>query len=78
MSSIHGHEVLHMMHEQNYTEDSLLTAINQKFGENARFHTCSKEDMTAQELIALLKHKGKFKPAGEQQFTVDSRKICRH
>lgn len=78
MNSIHGHEVLHMMAGQSYTEESLLQAINQKFGNEAKFHTCSKQDMNAQELIAFLKAKGKFKPAPSSGFTVDSSKICRH
>ena len=80
MISIHGHEVLQMMDGNNYTESSLLNAINEKFGTEARFHTCSNSDMNAEQLIAFLKAKGKFKPAltDDSQFTVDIKKICRH
>ncbi|WP_392560527.1 YecH family metal-binding protein [Orbus mooreae] len=78
MGSIHGHEVLDMMKNHHYTEESLLVAINQKFGENATFHTCSKQGMTAQELIKFLAHKGKFKSAESSEFTVDVTKICHH
>ncbi|WP_392551831.1 YecH family protein [Orbus wheelerorum] len=78
MSSIHGHEVLNMMEGNNYNEDSLLKQINEKFGLNAKFHTCSKQDMCAIELIELLKRKGKFKPTQLAKFTVDSSKICDH
>ncbi|XKM12478.1 YecH family protein [Orbaceae bacterium ac157xtp] len=81
MSSIHGHEVLAMMQNNYYAnEQALVEAIDQKFGKEAKFHTCSKSDMNAGELVALLKHKGKFKFEGEasNEFTVDSRKICRH
>lgn len=41
--SIHGHDVLNMMIEsgERYTEESLVEAIHARFGEAARFHTCS-------------------------------------
>lgn len=78
MSSIHGHEVLHMMVGNQYDDTSLLAAINQKFGTDAIFHTCSKFDMNAQQLIDLLKAKGKFTPTAQSGFTVDSSKICNH
>ncbi|SCB72636.1 probable metal-binding protein [Gilliamella bombicola] len=78
--SIHGHEVLHMMDGNNYTEASLLNAINDKFGVDAKFHTCSQSDMSAEQLIAFLKAKGKFKPSVTHgsEFTVDNKKICKH
>lgn len=49
MDSIHGHEVLNMMIEsgEQYTHASLEAAIKARFGEQARFHTCSAEGMTA-------------------------------
>lgn len=78
MNSIHGHEVLNMMHNNNYSEESLLNALNNKFGVDAKFHTCSKQNMSAQELINFLKLKGKFKATEQTQFTVDSTKICNH
>ncbi|OCG09105.1 metal-binding protein [Gilliamella sp. wkB178] len=80
MLSIHGHEVLHMMDGNNYTESSLLQAIEQRFGKDAKFHTCSKSDMDAQQLINFLKERGKFKPAdsNDTKFTVDTKKICNH
>lgn len=62
MNSIHGHEVLNMMIEsgEQYTHGSLEAAIKARFGEQARFHTCSASDMTAAELVAFLAAKGKF------------------
>ncbi|OOI52410.1 hypothetical protein BMT89_15840 [Escherichia coli] len=47
MDSIHGHEVLNMMIEsgEQYTHASLEAAIKARFGEQARFHTCSAEGM---------------------------------
>ncbi len=65
MDSIHGHEVLNMMIEsgEQYTHASLEAAIKARFGEQARFHTCSAEGMTAGELVAFLAAKGKFIPS---------------
>lgn len=62
MDSIHGHEVLNMMIEsgEQYTHASLEAAIKARFGEQARFHTCSAEGMTAGELVAFLAAKGKL------------------
>ena len=53
MTSIHGHEVLTMMlsNGQSWTIDRLVAAIDEKFGREARFHTCSQEGMTARELV---------------------------
>jgi probable metal-binding protein len=79
MSSIHGHEVMHMMLEsdQQFTIASLQAAIANRFGKDARFHTCSAEDMTAVELIEFLTKKGKFVPVGEG-FSTQADKICNH
>lgn len=59
MDSIHGHEVLNMMIEsgEQYTHTSLEAAIKARFGERARFHTCSASDMTAAELVAFWRRK---------------------
>lgn len=79
MTSIHGHDVLNMMIEsgEQYTEQSLVQAIDFRFGNNARFHTCSAENMTAAELVAFLAARGKFIPADEG-FSTHVSKICRH
>lgn len=67
MTSIHGHEVLNMMLEsdEQYSETSLIQVIHTRFGESARFHTCSAENMTAAQLVEFLKNKGKFIPLSE-------------
>ncbi|SWE54962.1 putative metal-binding protein [Klebsiella pneumoniae] len=62
MSSIHGHEVLQMMlaSGESWTVASLEAAIRRRFGEEARFHTCSAENLSAAQLVAFLEKKGKF------------------
>ncbi|WP_228728746.1 YecH family metal-binding protein [Klebsiella grimontii] len=62
MPSIHGHEVLQMMISsgESYTVATLEAAIIARFGKEARFHTCSAENLSAAELVAFLQKKGKF------------------
>ena len=79
MSSIHGHEVLQMMLASGecWTAASLEAAIHRRFGAEARFHTCSAENLSAAELVAFFEKKGKF-IAKEEGFTTAENKICRH
>ncbi len=75
----HGHEVLFMMEGKNYkTRQDLIDAIIERFGADERFYTCSAEGMTAAELVDFLEARGKFKPTGEEEFTVDITKVCNH
>lgn len=78
-TEIHGHAVLEMMiaSGQTYSRESLLTAINEKFGEAARFHICSGGGMTADELIVALSAKGKF-IGTEDAFVFDPSRMCQH
>jgi probable metal-binding protein len=75
--SIHGHEVMRKMIEskQSYTQSALRIAIGEWFGEGARFHTCSANDMTADELIAFLAAREKFS-SHDDGFRVDETQIC--
>jgi len=79
MAQIHGHEVLNMIlnNEGHYTEETLLQAIEHKFGAEVRFCTCSGENMTAQALLAFLKDKGKFVISNGKLATSKDR-ICDH
>ena len=45
---------------KTYSKLDLKVAIAAKFGENARFHTCMHNDLTADALIDFLAAKGKF------------------
>lgn len=78
-TSIHGHEVMQFMIDQggNFTRTSLLDAIARRFGAEARFHTCSAEDMNAVELIDFLASRGKFVDNG-QGFNTQADKLCSH
>ncbi len=75
--SIHGHEVMRKMIDsgQVYTKESLHLAIASWFGESARFHTCSANDMTAEALITFLSARSKFYSEGVG-FKVNEAEIC--
>jgi len=70
---------MHMMMESGaaYTVASLREAIEARFGPTTRFHTCSAENMTAEELVAFLAARGKFVPVGEG-FTTGPDRMCSH
>lgn len=76
---IHGHEVMRMMVDsgRSFTKESLRDAIVDRFGSSARFHTCSAENLTADELIEFLAARGKFIEAGTG-FSTDANRICQH
>ena len=59
--SLHGHNVLNLVKEQAQplSKIELLHAIGQAFGEEARFHTCSAKDLTAENLVELFMNKRK-------------------
>lgn len=76
---VHGHEVLEMILNTGklFTEESLEQEIMAKFGADARFHTCSAQDMTAKEIVRFLNERGKFISSGIG-FTTAREKICSH
>ena len=77
--SYHGHDVMQMMIEagHGFTRESLRAAIVAKFGEDARFHTCSASGMNADGIIDFLASRGKFVDVGDG-FKTDPTKICSH
>ena len=60
-----------------YTRASLLADIIANFGANARFHTCSAENLTPEGLIDFLQAKGKFVPC-EDGFHTSPDLMCQH
>jgi probable metal-binding protein len=77
--SIHGHEVLQLLLEypQGLSKRELLLQMTQRFGADARFHTCSASGMDAEALLQFLAQKGKFIDRS-QGFTTDASLICNH
>ena len=60
--SIHGHHVLNLVREHNQpvTREELLSAISNHFGPDSRFHTCSADSLTTEQLLDLFLSKGKL------------------
>jgi len=77
--SFHGHEVMQMMVQsgKHYTRASLIEDIEQNFGKEATFYTCSAFNMTAAELIDFLDSRGKILTM-QDGFITDPDKICNH
>jgi len=75
--SIHGHEVLRFMIASGkaYTRDSLKQEILTRYGGDARFHTCSASELTADDLIEFLNGRGKFLTESDG-FRPDVSQIC--
>jgi len=78
-NSVHGHEILHFMLELGggFTKESLKEAIIARFGADTRYHTCSAQEMTAEELIDFLSAKEKFIETGDG-FNTQVEKVCSH
>ncbi len=79
MEQIHGHAVLEMMlaASKAYTRASLLEDIRVAFGPDARFCTCSAENLTAEGLVDFLQAKGKFIPR-DDGFQTSRDLVCQH
>ena len=60
-----------------YTRSSLLAEIVTTFGADARFFTCSAQNLTPQGIIDFLQAKGKFIPS-EDGFQTSADLMCQH
>jgi len=78
-TQVHGHEVMQMMLnlDRSFTRESLRESIHEQFGTDARFFTCSAQDMTADELIDFLAQRGKFVET-DSGFNTAPDRICQH
>jgi probable metal-binding protein len=77
--TFHGHEVMRMMleAERAFSREELVAAIQERFGRDATFFTCSAEGLDAEGIVSFLEARGKFvgRP-GEYGMSPD--KICNH
>jgi len=76
---IHAHEVMRLMLEQDsdFSRGSLAQAIIERFGVNAKFHSCSQAGMDVFAVIDFLESRGKFVRRADGFNTVPD-KICNH
>jgi probable metal-binding protein len=75
----HVHEVLEMMEAANgtYSRETLCVAINEKFGADTRFRSCSANGMDANDVINFLDSRGKFTGTADA-FSFDTSRRCSH
>ncbi len=59
MKSIHGKEVIAMITNSTIKREELITTIEEKF-KDTRFYVCSKENLTAKELLEFLENAKKL------------------
>ncbi len=63
MESNHGHKLLNLVKnlEQPVSRQELLSLMDNEFGKDASFHTCSAENLKAAQILALFLEKGKLR-----------------
>ena len=78
-NSIHGHDVIGMIVDSGraWNRQELHAAIVERWGSDAKFHTCSAEGMDADGLILFLSERGKFIES-DDGVVMDETKICQH
>ncbi|MBD1559360.1 YecH family protein [Vibrio sp. S9_S30] len=75
--SVHAHQVLHLLAEQDLSLPHLLERIQQSFGENATFHTCSREGMKIEALLEFFVQRQKVFVEGEM-ISLNAARVCSH
>ena len=77
---IHAHEVMHMMLEsgKSYTRESFKADLADKFGPDARFHSCSVNNMSPDDLLEFLAARGKLAGDLDTEFRMDPLNMCSH
>jgi len=77
-NSVHGHTVINLVKAQPgyFSQDSLIQAVKAEHGD-ARFHTCSQQDLTLEQLIAFLLDRKKLLEQGGK-LSINDARICNH
>lgn len=67
---IHGHDIIDLVasYPQGISTAALETEVDRRFGEGTRFHTCSAEGMTLDDLLGFLASRDKVRVAGGMVF----------
>ena len=75
--NVHGHEILRLVHTAPtaFTRATLAQEAARRYGPDARFCTCSVQDMTLSQLVDFLVSRGKLIEAGGQ-LRADISQMC--
>lgn len=76
---VHGHAVLEMIlgAAAPMTEADIIAKARWTFGENARYYTCSAENMTIEELLQFLVRRQKI-TLDRGYVTAHRERMCKH
>jgi probable metal-binding protein len=79
MESIHGHDVMALIAEAGrpLSRSEIVALTSQRFGAEARYHTCSAEGLSAEGLVDFLKERGKL-TGGDGALSLDTGEVCQH
>ncbi|CAH0534699.1 hypothetical protein VST7929_02649 [Vibrio stylophorae] len=75
--SIHGHDLIHYVAEHQPTESALIAHFMAQYGDTLRFHTCSQQNITIEELLTFLKKRKKIVEHGGV-LQVNAERLCQH
>ncbi len=61
-TEVHGHEILKLIHNaaRPFTRETLRQAAGSRFGKDARYCTCSADNLTLDNLVNFLLERGKL------------------
>lgn len=75
--SVHGHDVLHLIIDEEPSPEQLRARCAELFGADAVYHTCSAEDMDLEGLLQFLRAREKIAEV-DGRITADPAKMCNH
>ncbi|WP_260261996.1 YecH family metal-binding protein [Vibrio intestinalis] len=78
MSEIHAHNVLNMLADNPMNEQEIRAAVTREFGEDAKFHTCSKQGMDIETLLSFLIQRQKVVQVEGDKWVLNAARMCSH
>ncbi len=75
--SVHAHQVLNLLAEQDLTYPQLLELIQQSFDQDVTFHTCSIQGMTLVQLLDFFIQRQKVFVEGDL-ISLNADRVCAH
>lgn len=78
--SIHGHEILDLIRTTTPapTAGEVADIVEARYGPEARFHTCSAQEMTLKELLQFLFARTKIVLRDDGRLHVQIENVCSH
>ena len=77
---IHGHEVIALVADAQppFTLTTLKDAASARWGAQARFHTCSADDLSLAQLLDFLLERAKLVVSADGALSVVAGNVCSH